>query len=308
MPRPDHYPADIMDKCQAFSDALNAYLLLAPDFERAWSQEWERRYSPSQTRIPAGQPGGGRWTDGNETALIPVAVNREPKPEAAATRRGVSTMPGEFHESFGKPQDGLFGPPHPMRPDEPRIRPKDYDEFKKVMGAAKEGYQYHHIVEQRELTRSPELDPKDEGSLNGNENIIEIPRKLHECINGKMQKKDEETGKSPREENEGKTIKEKFEKAIKIIEECLDQELRKKKPQEQPSPAPEIEADRVPNPTPTPAPTSDPEESNTPTPRIVTPPTRSPLGGRGATGFAPLGAKPGLSDPFSGRMRPLPIL
>ncbi len=40
MPRADHYPPDIMDKALAFTDALNACLSLAED--------WERNFSPNQ--------------------------------------------------------------------------------------------------------------------------------------------------------------------------------------------------------------------------------------------------------------------
>ncbi len=62
MPNPDHFPPDIMDKAQAFTDALNAYLLMAPI--------WEKRFNPSQPRVPAGQAGGGQWTDGDGVGSV----------------------------------------------------------------------------------------------------------------------------------------------------------------------------------------------------------------------------------------------
>jgi hypothetical protein len=62
MPNPDHFPPDIMDKAQAFTDALNAYLRMAPI--------WEKRFNPSQPRVPSGQAGGGQWTDGNGVGSV----------------------------------------------------------------------------------------------------------------------------------------------------------------------------------------------------------------------------------------------
>jgi hypothetical protein len=227
-------------------------------------------------------------------------------PEARATREALGSLPRDFDEGFGKPQDGEIGPPDKMRPDVPRVRAKDYARFKKLMGAAKEDHEYHHIVEQREIDKSPELDPKDEGALNGSENIVELPKNIHKCINKKMLTKNPETGKSPRDDNEGKSLKEKFGQGIKIMKKCIAEEIAKLKPEdreklrtpEKPKHPPEEEAPKKPDTLP------EEEPIPLPPPRMTVPPIAPPSGGR-TPGIIPSpGYKPGVGHPFFGRQWP----
>ena len=83
MPRADHYPPDIMDRYAAFISAVSEL--------KSQLEDWERRYNPNQPRIPAGQPGGGRWSGGSGEPGRPFeprirGVNGLPHPEGAATR------------------------------------------------------------------------------------------------------------------------------------------------------------------------------------------------------------------------------
>jgi len=58
----DTYPANFREVCNAFTAALKEYAILATGLER--------RFDEDQPRIPAGQPGAGRWMEtgaGDET-------------------------------------------------------------------------------------------------------------------------------------------------------------------------------------------------------------------------------------------------
>lgn len=69
------YPSNFREVCDAFTAALKEYATLAAT--------WERRFDEDQPRIPAGQPGAGRWMEtgaGDETG--------------AGTRDGAGSAPG----------------------------------------------------------------------------------------------------------------------------------------------------------------------------------------------------------------------
>jgi len=213
MPRPDLYPADIMDKCQAFSDALNAYLLLAPDWERAWKQEWERRYSPSQTRIPAGQPGGGRWTDGGGDGSslsadenLPSAMDMDrPRPKPAIYRPGEDTeyavqevahiLPEDAIQSILRQTPTMMDPrvgvvrgqpinlPDATRPNMPYIEARDRGELRTLLGSAGPGKQRHHIVPERSLGFIPDR-PNDPRAVHNSSNLTDLTEKEHTCVTG----------------------------------------------------------------------------------------------------------------------------
>lgn len=60
----DTYPSNFREVCDAFTAALKEYATLAAN--------WERRFDEDQPRIPAGQPGAGRWMEtgaGDETGV-----------------------------------------------------------------------------------------------------------------------------------------------------------------------------------------------------------------------------------------------
>lgn len=69
------YPSNFREVCDAFTAALKEYAILAAT--------WERRFDEDQPRIPAGQPGAGRWMEtgaGDETG--------------AGTSEGAGSAPG----------------------------------------------------------------------------------------------------------------------------------------------------------------------------------------------------------------------
>jgi hypothetical protein len=126
-----------------------------------------------------------------------------------------------------------------MRPDVPRIRAYNYDRFKTIVGDAKPGYQFHHIAEQGRQNDTPGIDPNDKGAFNNSDNIVEIKREVHECINGYMSRKDPSTQTSPREDLAGKTLKEQFEVGKEFLDKCLDEISKKESPQESPAASPD---------------------------------------------------------------------
>jgi hypothetical protein len=69
------------------------------------------------------------------------------------------------------------------------------DVFGKYFGAAGDGYEYHHLVEQG----GAGLDHLPAGVMDSTENIVKIPRLLHEEISAEYGKEYEETGISLRE-------------------------------------------------------------------------------------------------------------
>ncbi len=69
------------------------------------------------------------------------------------------------------------------------------DVFGKYFGAAGDGYEYHHIVEQG----GSGLDDLPAGIMNSTENVIKIPRLLHEEISAEYGANYEGTGKTLRE-------------------------------------------------------------------------------------------------------------
>lgn len=213
MPRPDHYPADIMDKCQAFSDALNAYLLLAPDFERAWKQEWERRYSPSQTRLPAGQPGGGRWTDGggggspleaDENRPSGMGTDRlRPKPavyrpaedpeyvvqEVAhvlpedAIRSMMRQTPTIMDPNVGIVRGQPISPPDTTYPGMPYVEAEGRGGLLSLLGSAGPKMQRHHIVPEHSLGSIPDR-PNDPRTVHNSGNLTDLKAEEHTCVTG----------------------------------------------------------------------------------------------------------------------------
>jgi hypothetical protein len=77
----------------------DAHLWIRPDFARFLRPgtdpaevfpELDRKYSPNQPRIPAGQPGGGRWTDGSDVSNgLAVAAPGGTDPAAVASDTAV---------------------------------------------------------------------------------------------------------------------------------------------------------------------------------------------------------------------------
>jgi hypothetical protein len=329
MPRPDLYPADIMDKCQAFSDALNAYLLLAPDFERAWNQEWERRYSPSQTRIPAGQPGGGRWTDGGGgEGNLPSAMDMDrPRPKPAVYRPGEDTeyvvqevahvLPQEAIRSILRqtptimdPNVGVvrgqpINPPDTTYPEMPYVEAEDRGELYSMLGSAGPNMQRHHIVPEHSLGSIPDR-PNDPRTVHNSGNLTDLKDKEHTCVTGLYNKNIQSGGPLFRDAIKGLPFGVQYGIGLEVIDYCKEKRRREAEGQSVESfirePAsflpkkPEAEAQPVPPP---------PIEDNKPLPTpffSVPTPTKPPSGGS----FAPSGGGGGRGGRGAPGIAPLP--
>lgn len=81
----------------------------------------------------------------------------------------------------------------------------------KYYGPAREGYEYHHIVEQ-----GIEGDIS-AAELNSTRNVICIPKLLHEEISGEFARKDRETGLSLRDDLRCASFEEQTQAGIKAL-------------------------------------------------------------------------------------------
>jgi hypothetical protein len=255
MPRPDLYPADIMEKCQAFSDALNAYLLLAPDFERAWNQEWERRYSPSQTRIPAGQPGGGRWTDGggggsplSADENLPSAMDRDrPRPKPAVYRPGEDTeyviqevahvlpedafrstlrrTPTMMDPNVGMVRGQPVNPPDATYPDLPYVEAEGRGELNSLLGSAGPNMQRHHIVPEHSLGSIPDR-PNDPRTVHNSSNLTDLKTEEHTCVTGFYNQNIQSGGPLFRDAIKGLPFGVQYGIGLEVIDYCKEKRRR----------------------------------------------------------------------------------
>ncbi|MFY7963060.1 MAG: hypothetical protein ACOVVK_23510 [Elsteraceae bacterium] len=255
MPRPDLYPADIMDKCQAFSDALNAYLLLAPDFERAWKLEWERRYSPSQTRIPAGQPGGGRWTDGGGGGSplgadedLPSARDMDRyRPKPAVYRPGADTeyviqevahvlpedairsmlqqTPTTMDPNVGVVRGQPVSPPDTTHPGMPYVEARSRGELNSLLGSAGPKRQRHHIVPEHSLGSIPDR-PNDPRTVHNSGNLTDLKEEEHTCVTGLYNQNIQSGGPLFRDAIKGLPFGVQYSIGLEVIDYCKEKRKR----------------------------------------------------------------------------------
>ena len=241
MPRADHYPPDIMDRYAAFISAVNEL--------KAQLEDWERRYNPNQPRIPAGQPGGGRWGNGGSGIQDLAGAARRvskllgrPHPDAAATRSVLKLPPGPPGRQYGVPRDKEINPPDDMRKGVPYVQARSRKRLNKLLGKPEPGMQRDHVTERSQMpyfTDRPQNDPR---VVDNSSNVMDLPRKVHECKSSEYSKKMRGAGVTVRMWLRGKPIAEQYEYGLKTIAECyLKEEKKKEELSRSPIPA---EADR----------------------------------------------------------------
>lgn len=91
-----------------------------------------------------------------------------------------------------------------------------FDEFKKIdlvkrFGPAGDGFEYHHIVEQNGR------DDISESGLQSTNNIVRIPKLLHEEVSASFGRKDPDTGIVFRDSLKGKSFEERWDKGVKVL-------------------------------------------------------------------------------------------
>jgi hypothetical protein len=176
----------------------------------------ERKYSPNQPRVAAGNPDGGQWTSGGDGSdvskdarVTPAALqlprvpnSRPPTPqERNRTARelarwgrdaivgaiaGGATWLNEQWASI----ESYFDPP------------KSLEELQQGVSDPRPGYDIHHIVERDSAAE----DGSETEKINAQENLVRIPRWKHWEINSWYQTKNEAYGfLSPREYLRGKS-------------------------------------------------------------------------------------------------------
>jgi hypothetical protein len=168
-----------------------------------------KAYNPSQPRVPAGDPNGGRWTsDGNSagTGRIrlagPLPSNDPPevpkeRPKTAQERNRI----GRGIARRGGPLGALLEAvpwlqEHAERVDAYRDPPKTLEELQQAVSTPKRGYDIHHIVEQ---TRA-EQDGFARSQIDAPENLVRIPTYKHWDINAWFRRRTSST-MTPRRES-----------------------------------------------------------------------------------------------------------
>jgi len=267
MPRADLHPADIMDK---FADFIGAINELRPHL-----LEWERRFSPNQARVPAGQPGGGRWadeggagtggdggqstddawtdpisTENDRPHVTPVAYRPPdaplapenpyrtdisapptPRPEGAATRAVITTLPVFPDPRIGIPRGGSINPSDLARPGVPYIEAPTYEQFKGIIGAAMPEHSYDHVVEQKQVPYFTDRPKNDGRVVNNSSNVVELPNDVHTCKSATYSMVNPSTRLTLREELRGQPFMVQYEKGIEVIKDCYNE----RRPNTQPS-------------------------------------------------------------------------
>ena len=202
----------------------NRRLWQAPDFA-------ERKYSPDQPRVPAGNPDGGQWTDGGNAIVLPEIVvsadGTEGDPSDGADADGLIQLAGDI-PTGDSPEIPEERPPTSQERtaylkiaarlldvgatfaelatvsawlrtrsaeiESYRDLPKSLEELQQAASTPAAGYDKHHIVERnQEAYFGADV-------INGPDNLVLVPRLKHQEINGWYQTKNPEFGgKSPRD-------------------------------------------------------------------------------------------------------------
>jgi len=208
----------------------NRRLWQAPDFA-------ERKYSPDQPRVPAGNPDGGQWTDGGDAIVLPEIVvtadGTEGDPADGADANGFVQLAGDI--PIGDSPEIPKEPPPTTRLRNivvralaryfgPRIwlaveagswiydhkaeinsffdAPKSLAELQNGANAPAAGYDVHHIVERASAAK----DGSEADLINAPENLVRIPRWKHWQINAWYQTSNKDYGwLTPRQYLQGKS-------------------------------------------------------------------------------------------------------
>jgi hypothetical protein len=179
-------------------------------------------YDPNRPRIPASNPGGGRWTDdggasdqhrvrlaGNiptdDTPEFPQNKPSDPDQKNAAIKTAARLL-----AKYGGPLGKIVGGAYWLFEYEADIKanldpPKSLEALKDDVSKREAGYHVHHIVEQT----SAERDGYPRTMIDERDNLVRIPAMKHREITGWYQTRNEDFGYlSPRDYLKGKSWEE----------------------------------------------------------------------------------------------------
>lgn len=209
----------------------NAHLYARPDAalwqqpnQRLWQapEFSERKYSPDQPRVPAGNSDGGQWTDGSNAIVLPEIVvsagGTDGNPTAGADTNGLVQLAGdiptgdspeipkekpatsrertatvkevarqlsEFGLAFATfAETSAWLRTYKSQIQSYRDPPKSLDELQQAVSTPGAGYETHHIVERTQAANDGF--PKE--MINGPDNLLLIPTMKHRDINGWYQR------------------------------------------------------------------------------------------------------------------------
>lgn len=154
-------------------------------------------YNPNwrlQPRVSAGRPDGGQWTTHIGYGPDGARLWRRLRPRQARSLRerferirpflyllpSPKTGKEKQPRIYPEPNDGTgrLGPPTPQRPLSEYAEFQSWDAFKSYLKSAGYNYEWHHIVEQR-LAENGRFRAE---QIHNTDNIIALPKDVHECV------------------------------------------------------------------------------------------------------------------------------
>jgi hypothetical protein len=187
----------------------------------------ERKYSPYQPRMPAGNPAGGQWTseggEGSDTSQntnptlagvrlprIPQSKPPTPQEQNRIARELTRWGPGALASAIAEGASWLkeFGPVYYASFDPP----KTLAELQSAVSDPRPGYDTHHIVERATAAE----DGSENHLINAPENLVRIPRWKHWTLNSWYETPNEDTDRmTPRNYLRGKGLEERDRVGLK---------------------------------------------------------------------------------------------
>jgi hypothetical protein len=159
-----------------------------------------RKFNPDQPRVPAGEPGGGRWTDGD---VVVAGFPRIPKqrPPTAKERHAIIKAVSVWLADSGLAAANFVARGSWLHDAFPAINayldaPRSLGELHDLVATPERGYDIHHIVEQTPASR----DGFSRTLIDREDNLVRVPTLKHWQINAWFQRpNDEFDGQSPKE-------------------------------------------------------------------------------------------------------------
>ena len=193
------------------------------------------KYNPNwrlQPRVPRGNREGGQWTTLVGYGPDGARFWRRLRPRQAGSLREaferirpfLYTLPlpktgtEKQPRIYPEPNDGTgrLGPPTPQRPLNEYAEFPSWAAFKSYLKSAGPGYEWHHIVEQR-LADNGRFRPE---QIHNTDNIIALPKNVHECVNRKMSSGGPEEFNQHRLMVEMWSYREQYNYGIELILDC----------------------------------------------------------------------------------------
>jgi hypothetical protein len=187
-----------------------------------------RKYDPDQPRIPAGQQGGGQWTDGDggeserrvrlageiPTGGLPEIPEKRPASEKERNRVARSAARRLGSRIWVLIEAGSWLIEKAAEISSYFDSPRSLEELQQAASTPAPGYDIHHIVE-----RSSALDDDfTVAEVDNSDNLARVPRWKHWEITGWFQQPNEEFGRlPPREYLRGKSWEERRRVGIRVL-------------------------------------------------------------------------------------------